>query len=175
MPPENLIDETSKGRQPNMFTERPLTNERVSFVNGLLSELEDQMHRYLDLVSEEKSLQAKITLCERNLQATRDFIESQLQNTDEDVPWNWEKQLSQVRFVAVRIGDACIEVLREASANGEDGLTTDEILQRLNDGQFRFRTGYPLREIHAALIRNGRVERDQDTWRIKLGSGARVA
>ena len=45
-------------------------------------------------------------------------------------------------------------------------MTVAEIETALNDGQFRFRTGHPKREIHGALLRQRLVRRDADaeTW-----------
>ena len=170
MPSTSDDQQFTETHQSSMFNPGLLSNERVSYVDGLLAELEKQTHRYLDLVSEEQELQAKITICERNLQTTRDFIQSQLENTVEAVPMGWKDHLNTVRFVGMRIGDACVRVLKEsAETDSERGLSTEGILHLLNDGQFRFRTGYPLREIHAALVRNNRVEREGDLWRLSTG------
>ena len=170
MAKDHVLNEHAESQQSDMFVNRPLTNERVAFVEGLFSELEDQTQRYLELVAEEQKLQAKVAVTEGNLQSTRDFIRSQLQDTDEDVPANWEGPLQKVRFVGSRIGDACVQVLREAAETEKSELTSQEILHRLNSGQFRFRTGYPLREIHAALIRNSRVDRVDELWKWKSDS-----
>ena len=45
-------------------------------------------------------------------------------------------------------------------------MTVEEIESALNDGQFRFRTGHPKREIHGALLRQRVVSRNREneTW-----------
>lgn len=47
-----------------------------------------------------------------------------------------------------------MELLQEQSP-----LSTEQLRDQLDLGQFRFRSGTPLREVNAALIRNARVTR----------------
>ena len=161
MPQEEWANDAKKlGDQYEMLNSLPhLTNERVGFVEGLLDELNTQTERYVDLVNQLAKLQARLEVTERNLEATRDHIYAILSDTDEDVPSDWKEALKMVRFVGVRLGDACIALLKEHRV-----LNADQLRKLLDNGQFRFRTGYPLREINAALLRHPHVERDEDTW-----------
>jgi hypothetical protein len=136
--------------------------ERIAFVGGLFTELQHQLHRHLSLVDQMVRLDAQISITERNLAATRDHLLASMESTDEEVPEDWKEVLNQVRFVGARLGDACIEVLREYGRP----MTLKEIEIGLNKGQFRFRSGSPLREINAALLRQPRtlVRKNEDTW-----------
>jgi hypothetical protein len=137
----------------------PPTAERRAFVHGLFNELSAQMKRYLQVGTQMAELQGQMMIVERNLQLTRDLLQSELSQTDEEVPHDWQKVLRKVRFVGARLGDACVEILREYNS-----LTTQEILDHLNLGQFRFRTGTPLREVNAALLRQSNVHKESDRW-----------
>jgi hypothetical protein len=135
------------------------TLERRAFVNGLFNEMREQVARYAGLSAHMAELQARIMIVERNLQLTRDHLQAVLSETDEEVPKDWQKILKSIRFVGARLGDACMEILREGSP-----LTTQEIVDGLNLGQFRFRTGTPLREVNAALLRQSNIKRENDRW-----------
>ena len=145
----------------------PPTIERHAFVAGLFGELTEQVKRYTDLVAILANHQARISIVERNLQLTRDHLQLMLSQTHEAVPVDWQEVLFHVRFVGARLGDACIQIVRES-----EGLTTQDILDELNLGQFRFRTGTPLREINAALLRQPNVKKQRDQW-VYTGTEAR--
>lgn len=133
--------------------------ERRGYVNGLLDELFKQTQKHVERVEKLASLQAQIELGERNLIATRDYLQSLLsQPQDELVPNGWEALIRSLRFLGARIGDAVMDVLREHS----HPVDLAEIEEELNGGQFRFRTGTPRREIHAALIRQPHARRTDD-------------
>ena len=134
--------------------------ERYEFVRGLFEELEGQLNRHLALVAEMSRLQGRIEIGERALMAIRDHVLSALESTlDEHVLGDWQEIISQVRFIGVRLGVACTDLLMEHGS-----LTTEELHTHLNGGQFRFRSGTPLREINAALIRNARARKEDDRW-----------
>ena len=65
------------------------------------------------------------------------------------------KHSARVRFVGMRLVDACVTVLQEHRK-----LTPVKLLDAINEGTFRFRTNAPLREIHAALLRHPHVKRE---------------
>ena len=144
---------------PLLDADNPPTVERRAFLDGLLQELNHQMGRYIGLVGESARIQAQMTIVERNLQLTRDHLKVVLSNSEDEVPPDWEKTLHKIRFVGTRLGDACVQVLRE-----NQRLTRQEMLRELNRGQFRFRTGSPLREINAALLRQPYITKDGDYW-----------
>jgi hypothetical protein len=133
--------------------------ERMGFVEGLFQELKHQLGRHLDVVSQLALLQGRVEITERTLALTRDHLMDALGQTDEDVPQDWQEVLNEVRFVGVRLGDACVGILRR-----RETLTTQEIADELNKGQFRFRTNTPLKEVTAALLRQPRVKRQDDRW-----------
>lgn len=136
--------------------------ERMGFVDGLLKELMAQTKHHISLVQQLAELQARTAISERSLCLTRDHLLSTLESTKEDVPLNWREATSRVRFVGARLGDAAMEVLRSHT----HPLTVEAVEAALNEGQFRFRTGHPKREIHAALLRQRAAQRnaEDDTW-----------
>lgn len=162
MPTEQNGNQIPEGAQYEMDIPRTRTTERVGFVNGLFEELQEQLEKFLTLVQELAVIQARVQVVEQNLEATRNMIHAQLNDTEEETPEDWEESLQKVRFVGVRLGDACVQVLKERKV-----LTTDELRRLLDYGQFRFRTGFPLREMNAALLRHPRIHRKGDTWTYK--------
>ncbi|MPZ22762.1 MAG: hypothetical protein GEU28_04310 [Dehalococcoidia bacterium] len=132
--------------------------ERIAFVQGLLDELQGQTAKHIERVMELAHLQAQLEIGERNLIATRDYLNSVLSQTKETVPHGWQALIRSLRFLGARLGDACVQVLRES----EGPLEVAQIEGALNAGQYRFRTGTPRREIHAALLRQPRVKRTDD-------------
>lgn len=161
MPKESPIEIPPKGMQFQLIEEKPRYRslERKAFVEGLFNEMNEQYQRYLALVGQMADLQARMTVSERSLALTRDHLNALLSETDEELPPNWRTTLNRIRFVGLRLGDACLKVLREHKT-----ITTDAMMNELNGGQFRFRTGSPLREINAALLRHPRVRRVGDRW-----------
>lgn len=147
---------------------RQPTVERRAYLDGLFSELHEQEGRYISLVERIADFKARMTIVERNLRLTRDHLQMILGQTDDEVPDDWQAVLNRLRFVATRLGDACVTVLKD-----RDGLTTQEMLYELNKGQFRFRTGSPLREINAALLRQSHVKREDDKWNFTMPKPSR--
>ena len=158
MPTEQEQPHEGRGRQLELSRSHR-TNERMGFVEGLFGELESQLLRYIGCVRDHQRLQAQIEVVENALQTTRNYIRTQLADTEEEVPVDWELLLKRVRFVGYRLGDASVEVIKEAGT-----INTHALLDALNNGQFRFRTGHPLREINAALLRAPHVYREDDFW-----------
>lgn len=139
--------------------DHPATVERRAFVDGLFNELNAQLFRYVQVVAQLAEAQGRMVIAERNLRLTREHLKIILSRTDEDVPPDWQNVLRKVRFVGARLGDAVVQVLQEHGS-----LTTQEMLDKLNAGQFRFRTTSPRREINAAMLRNSKVRREDDCW-----------
>ena len=136
------------------------TYERTSFIRGLITEFEQQTKRYVDAVGKLQEAQAHVALAERMVVATRDAVREFMEDTgDEIVPPNWEDILDTVRFVRVRITDACVELLRDRGPRD-----TNELVTLLNSGQFRFNTPTPRREVHASLINQKRARRVDGKW-----------
>ena len=157
--PRHTIEAEVQGRFMDDVPRQPSV-ERQGFVAGLFDALREQLDRHLTLVRQLATLQGKVQVSERNLALTRDHLQALLEDTaDEMVPEGWEDVLSRVRFVGVRLGSACLALLRE-----HDALSTEELEIKLNEGQFRFNTGTPLREINAALLRQRHVVRIDDRW-----------
>ena len=160
MPKEVVGFKHKKGEQYVLIeTGSSPTIERQGFVDGLFNELNQQLDRYLDTVRKMAELQASIMIVERNLRLTRDHLWMVLGDTEDEVPSDWQKTLYKIRFVGARPGDACLEILKAYKS-----LTTQQMLEELNSGQFRFRTGSPLREINAALLRQPLVRKEDDLW-----------
>lgn len=161
-------DKTEKGQYELMegaaraakLARRLISAERIGFVDGLLGELRELAHEHVARVQELAELEARIEIGERNLIATRDYINSVLSSSDEALPEGWLELIRSLEFLGMRLGDAAVEVLRRNS----DAMSAGEIEAALNNGQFRFRTGSPRREIHAALLRQPKVDRVGDKW-----------
>ena len=151
-------NEATDGRQMKL-ERRSITAERVGYVEGLFKELEEQLQRYVDFTRQHQKVLAQLEIAEDTVQAIRGYIYTQLANTEEEVPTDWEILLKKVRFVGARLGDACAEVLKDRSS-----LNRVELLDELNNGQFRFRTAHPLREINAALLRHPKVNKNGERW-----------
>jgi hypothetical protein len=130
------------------------THESTAFLGGLFRELREQMCKYNALTAELLSMEARIDLSEKTLCLTRDHFAMTIARTQDAFPNDWSKVLNSVRFVGVRLADACAQSLQ-----AHKKLTPEQLLRDLNDGMFRFRTNSPLREIHAALMRHPHVKR----------------
>jgi hypothetical protein len=148
-----------------------VTMEANAFINGLLEEFRANAERYTSLTRHHLELEARIELTERTLCLTRDHLAMTIQQADGNVlsAYDWRPLFDEVRFVGVRLVDACLALLQE---NGK--LTQEQLLKGLNSGMFRFRTSSPLREIHAAMLRQRRAKKVGDTW-VWLGGGEQIA
>ena len=142
--------------------------EATSFLHGLFHEFQQQKQRYAGLAGELLSLEARIELVEKTLCLTRDHLAMSINKTDSAIPRDWAMVLSSVRFVGMRLADACLTLLRE-----NQKMTPKEIVCGLNTGMFRFRTSSPQREIHAALLRQTSVKRVGNYW-TWVGDGEQI-
>jgi hypothetical protein len=134
------------------------TNESSSYLDGLHLEYEKQMMNYIDAVTKQMQAQARVELAEKTLVLTRDHFAMAVRNTEGGRPRAiWNETLAQARFVGARLSEASVELLKE-----HQRLTLEHLLVLLNNGQYRFRTNTPLREIHAALLKQPGVERQGD-------------
>jgi hypothetical protein len=135
------------------------TTEADAFLNGLYQEFHEQLHKYNTLTSHLMSLEARIELSEKTLCLTRDHLMMAIKRSDSTTPREWDKTLATARFVGWRLVDACLELLREHKK-----LRPEELRDQLNIGMFRFRTSAPLREIHAALLRQSAIKKENGAW-----------
>lgn len=135
------------------------THESTAFLNGLFTELVEQVSKYHYQTSELLALEARIEISEKMLCLTRDHFVMTIDNTQDALPNDWDEVLRKVRFVGVRLADACMNSLQEHKR-----LTPEQLLADLNNGMFRFRTNSPLREIHAALLRHPYVKREKGSY-----------
>jgi hypothetical protein len=136
-----------------------VTSEATSYLGGLFAEFHAQMEKYHDLTTALLSAEARVELAEKTLCLTRDHLAVSVENSDCALPHNWDEALKTVRFVGVRLADACMALLREHRK-----LTPEQIVGGLNDGMYRFRTNSPLREIHAALLKRPDVEKNEKCY-----------
>jgi hypothetical protein len=146
-PPDNPVDPNS------------ITIEASGYLRGLFTEFTQQVHRYAALTDQLVQLEARIELTEKMVVLTRDHLAMTIEQTDSAAPHDWNATLKRVQFVGCRLVDACLTLLREHKK-----LAPSEILLKLNLGMFRFRSNAPLREIHAALLRQPSVKRTDDAW-----------
>jgi hypothetical protein len=135
------------------------TNEVESYLHGLFHEFQGQLHKYHALTGELMSLESRIELAEKMVCLTRDHLAMATKESDSTMPRDWDKLLSQARFVGLRLADSCLEVLRERKR-----AKPEELRDALNDGTYRFRTSAPLREIHAALLKQTAIKKVGETW-----------
>jgi len=133
--------------------------EATSFLQGLFEEFQTQRVRYANMTESLLSLEARIELAEKTLCLTRDHLAMSIEKTDSAIPQDWTNILTSVRFVGMRLADACMTLLKE-----HDKMTPKEIFAALNSGMFRFRTNSPLREIHAALLRQNSAKKIGSAW-----------
>lgn len=145
-----------KPEKPNQYL---ISTEANAFLNGLYREFREQAKRYHDLTAELLSLEARIELAEKTLCLTRDHLAMTIARTDSSTPRDWDEALRSTRFVGVRLADACMALLQENKK-----MTPQEILVGLNKAMFRFRTNSPLREIHAALLRQNFAKKVGPSW-----------
>ena len=145
------------------------TMETNSFIDGLFAEFRSNVGRYQGLTAHQFELEARIEMTEKTLCLMRDHLRDTIERADcAAPPRDWKPLFEEVRFVGVRLVDACMTLLQE---HGK--LTQEELLTGLNGGMFRFRTSSPLREIHAAMLRQRRAKKLGNTW-VWIGGGEEV-
>ena len=136
------------------------TLEVDGYLSGIFHELSDLAKKYEVLATEDANLQARMDRTEDHLRATRDHLVIAItEAADETVPRNWSDVLKTVKFVGMRLADACVILLKE-----QKRMTPEKLLIDLNQGMFRFRSNTPLREIHATLLRHPSIQRVQGDW-----------
>ena len=128
--------------------ERQASLEEHSYYKGLVDEFVDEKHHYMGLVHQLMELEARVELAEHRLSLTREHLLHRADINPLWMPKNWQEEMFSVRFVGVRLVDACLRVLSELRS-----ATSEELIQALNNGGFRFRSNTPGREVHAALIK----------------------
>lgn len=133
--------------------------EEMAYLQGLYSEFVSEKGHYQALVAQLMEAQGRVELAEGRLRLTRDHMINRIGRSPLLAPKEWREQFLDVQYVGLRAGDACIMVLAEKSR-----ATTEEVVEALNDGGFRFRTNAPAREVHGALNRQTDVRREGDTW-----------
>jgi hypothetical protein len=134
------------------------TLESGAYLDGLFEDFSQQVGRYHELTAHLMGLEARLELAEKTLILTRDHLGMALKTSEGDTTHhrhNWKQLSTKVRFVGMRLVDACTSVLKE---HGK--MTPQDLLDAINEGTFRFRTNAPLREIHAALLRHPHVNRE---------------
>lgn len=131
------------------------TSEAVGYLEGLHQEFQEQLHKYLALVHQQMQLQARVELAEKLVCVTRDHFVMATQSTEGTLPRDWSDTFAAARFVGVRLSDACVDLVRQ-----HNRLSPENLLCYLNNGQYRFRTNAPLREIHGALLKQASVSKD---------------
>lgn len=136
------------------------TVEATAFLAGLHQEFRDQIEKYRDLTRQLHEMEARVELTEKTLCLIREHLRLAVGRAEAAFPRDWERDFNAVRFVGVRLADACVAVLRDLGGP----LSLEEIMCGLNLGMFRFRTSSPLREIHAALLKQRQVKKVGDKW-----------
>ena len=134
-----------------------ISAEATSFLSGLYQEMTEQADKYSQLTRDLLNVQGRVELAEKTLCLTRDHLANAIERSDSAVPHDWNATLNKFRFVGVRLADACMALLKE-----NNKMTPQEILIGLNEAMYRFRTSSPLREIHAALLRQNFAKKDED-------------
>lgn len=137
--------------------------EATAFLKGLYREFKETKAKYSQQTGELHEMGARVELTEKTLCLVREHLRAAAERAQEAIPHDWTSDLNTVRFVGVRLADACALLLQEHP----QGLDPESLMCGLNTGMFRFRTSSPLREIHGALLRQqyqGQVKRVGDRW-----------
>ena len=146
--------------EPGVAIDRnQISTESSSYLGGLFQELHEQTNKYQRLTQELLNLEARVALAEKTVCLTRDHMSLEIEQSDSSAPNDWAAILNKFRFVGIRLADACMAILKENRK-----MTPQEILVELNKGMYRFRTSSPLREIHAALLRQSLVTKEDQYW-----------
>ena len=143
------------------------TLEATSWLEGLGVEFQEQVKRHSVLTKHLLQLEARIAMSEKALCAMRDQLQLGIAESDTALPKDWQPTIQSVKFVGVRLTllqerkklDACLTLLQERKK-----LTPEDLVLGLNAGMFRFRTNSPLREIHAALLRQAMAKKVGGAW-----------
>ena len=146
-------------RRPQKEAVAAVTLEATSWLEGMAVEFQEQVKRHSLLTKQLLQLEARIAMSEKALCAMRDQLQLGIAESDTALPKDWEPTIQSVKFVGIRLVDACLTLLQERKK-----LTPQELVLGLNAGMFRFRTNSPLREIHAALLRQGMAKKVGGAW-----------
>src|SRR2546425_984880 len=115
--PQNAAQGSGKTpEQPRQRLERERsdiqTTESTAYLRGLYAEFETQVVRYHELTAHMRELEARVELAEKTLSLTRDHLAAMIDKTEFAAPKDWAKTLNTVRYVGVRLMDACVGLLR---------------------------------------------------------------
>jgi hypothetical protein len=138
-----------------------ITLESGAFLNGLFKDFRGQIDRYKALTARLMEIEAQLQLAEKTLSLTRDHLEMALKSTEgsQNRMREFKRESTLVRFVGMRLTDACTIVLKERKR-----VRAEKLLDAINEGTFRFKSNAPLREIHAALLKHPHVKRQGDYY-----------
>lgn len=136
-----------------------ISAEAQSYLHALYQEFHEQTLKYRGLTRELLNLEARVELAEQTVRLTRDHLAAAIERSDSTDPIDWLSIFNQFRFVGVRLAEACLTLLKENRR-----MTAQELVIGLNQGLFRFRTSSPMREIHAALLRQSSVKKEDQHW-----------
>ena len=132
---------------------------RAMEIGGMFAELRERAERHAAAAAEAERLERVVAHGERRLAAAGEHLLAVLEAEGMEAPAGWRDALLRARMAGASAGEACAILLEEHGPATAAGLKT--MLERAG---FRFRGAAPLREIHAALIRNSRVRRDGGLW-----------
>ncbi len=135
-------------------------------VKAITAELEKTAREYTEAKESFEQERVEFEAAREKFAGVRRLASEMLTSQD----WHiWRQNHESVKFAAMPIGEAIIEVLRDyaygaavdfltSSDNQDDqefspNLTTEKIVETLEAGGFEFRTTSPLREVNAALIK----------------------
>ena len=135
------------------------TMESMSYVHGVYDAFHKQVNDYQTLTDKLLRLEGQIVLAEKQVQVARDHLCMVIEKTPTALPPDWDKTLGTVRFVGVRLAEACLQLLRDQSP-----MTTEDLVEGLNHGMYRWRSHSPARELNAAMLRQKSVKREEDNW-----------
>ena len=135
------------------------TMESVAYVKGVYHAFHKQVSVYHQLTDRLLRLEGEIVLTEKQVQLARDHLRMVIGKTPGVVPPDWDTTLGSVRFVGLRLADACLQILRDHSP-----ITTEELIQALDHGMYRWRSHSPARELNAAMLKQKSVKRQENTW-----------
>ena len=157
--PQRPTKHPNKARKKPTKVPRTSTNETHGHLSGLYIDFSEQVNKYVSLVHHLFDIQARVELVEKNLVNTREYFAEHIARCKDAVPEDWSVTLAKAKYVGVRLSEACMGLLREHRR-----MTPQELVNALNEGQYRWRTPTPFREIHGALLKQSWATRNGDDY-----------
>ena len=121
--------------------------EEVAYVQGVYKAFRKQVNEYAVLIEQLLELQGKVVLAEKQVKVARDHLCMVIERTGGVAPKDWDTTLASVRFVNMRLAEACLALLEENRV-----MTTKQLIRALDHGMYRWRTNTPIRGSQCRIV-----------------------